>query len=144
MVIMIVLAILVFLWQRNRVQADMAKFKDQSRKADIENAQKTIASPGVPTTKAEVPQGPRDPEEFCESFDAVQPPLSGATFDTVQHGSISNQPKVKCLTHLHATRAGANDQLSAESVSIEMEGVNEMAGSMGNSGNLPVVLREQM
>jgi hypothetical protein len=118
MVIMIVLAILVFLWQRNRVQADMAKFKDQSRKADIENAQKTIASPGVPTTKAEVPQAPRDPEEFCDCFDAVQPPLSGATFDAVQQESIG---------------AGANDQLSAESVSMEMEGVNEMAGSMGNS-----------
>ena len=133
MVIMIVLAILVFLWQRNRVEAaerDIAKFKDQSREADLENAQKTIASPGIPTTKAEAPQGPRDPEVFCESFDAVQPPLSGATFDAVQQESISNQPKVKCLTHLHATGAGANDQLSAESVSIEMEGVYEMAGSM--------------
>ena len=141
MVIMIVLAILVFLWQRNRVEAaerDIAKFKDQSREADLENAQKTIASPGIPTTKAEAPQGPRDPEDFCESYDDVQPPLSGA---------MSNQPKVKCPTHLDASGSSTsevNDLLSTESVSIEMEGVNEMDGSMGNSRNLHVVLKDQM
>ena len=59
-------------------QAEIAKFKDESKEADIENAQKTIA-PGIPTTKAEKPPGPRDPEVFCESFDEIQPPSTGAS-----------------------------------------------------------------
>merc|ERR1711865_77215 len=101
MAIVIVLAILVFLWQRNRAaksQAEIAKFKDESKEADIENAQKTIA-PGIPTTKAEKPPGPRDPEVFCESFDEIQPPSTGSTAA----------------------------ELSTEAVSIEMEGVDNNA-----------------
>jgi len=102
MVIMIVLAILVFLWQRNRAaeaaERDSAKFKDESKKAGIENAQKTIA-PGIPTTKAEEPRWGRDPEVFGESFDERQPPLSGATTREVSDSEICDSESAQVEAH---------------------------------------------
>merc|ERR1711865_907909 len=48
-----------------------------------------VIVPAIPTTKAEKPPGPRDPEVFCESFDEIQPPSTGSTAAELSTEAVS-------------------------------------------------------